>query len=120
GAGGRGLLYRTDDPRGPRRIDGPGPPGGDPARRAGGPRPPGAPDPPRLRREEPAHGRPRARLRRPPGGGGRGRRLYPQAMNLLQRKDVLALEGWDRGEIEAVLQNAASLKEILARPIKKV
>lgn len=41
-------------------------------------------------------------------------------MNSLQRKDVLGLADWHRDEVEAVLQNAASFKEVLSRPIKKV
>src|SRR4051795_6704989 len=38
----------------------------------------------------------------------------------LRRKDVLGLQEMEREEIEAVLRNAASFKEIMARPIKKV
>lgn len=38
----------------------------------------------------------------------------------LRRKDVLALQEMERDEIETVLRNAASFKQILARPIKKV
>ncbi len=38
----------------------------------------------------------------------------------LRRKDVLSLQEMERGEIEAVLRNAVSFKEILGRPIKKV
>jgi aspartate carbamoyltransferase catalytic subunit len=39
---------------------------------------------------------------------------------ILRRKDVLDLQGMERDEIEAVLRNAVSFKEIMARPIKKV
>jgi aspartate carbamoyltransferase catalytic subunit len=39
---------------------------------------------------------------------------------LLRRKDVLGLQEMERDEIETVLRNAASFKEILSRPIKKV
>lgn len=38
----------------------------------------------------------------------------------LQRKDVLSLQEMERDEIEAVLRNAVSFKEIMGRPIKKV
>ena len=38
----------------------------------------------------------------------------------LRRKDVLSLQEMERDEIEAVLRNAASFKEIQSRPIKKV
>ncbi len=38
----------------------------------------------------------------------------------LRRKDVLGLQDLDRDEIEAVLRNAAAMKAIMARPIKKV
>lgn len=38
----------------------------------------------------------------------------------LRRKDVLALQDMDRDEIEAVLRNAVSFKQILGRSIKKV
>src|SRR5438067_7293359 len=38
----------------------------------------------------------------------------------LRRKDILGLQEMEREEIEAVLRNAASFKEIMARPIKKV
>ena len=41
-------------------------------------------------------------------------------MNTLRRKDILSLDDWDRAEILAVLDNAASFKEVLGRPIKKV
>ncbi|HEU4752896.1 MAG TPA: aspartate carbamoyltransferase catalytic subunit, partial [Armatimonadota bacterium] len=39
---------------------------------------------------------------------------------MLRRKDVLGLQVLERDEIAAVLRNAASFKEIMARPIKKV
>lgn len=38
----------------------------------------------------------------------------------LRRKDVLGLQEMSADEIETVLRNAASFKEIMARPIKKV
>jgi len=38
----------------------------------------------------------------------------------LRRNDVLSLQEMEREEIELVLRSAASLKEILSRPIKKV
>ena len=38
----------------------------------------------------------------------------------LRRKDVLGLQGMERDELEAILRNAASFKEIMERPIKKV
>jgi aspartate carbamoyltransferase catalytic subunit len=38
----------------------------------------------------------------------------------LRRKDVLSLQDLSPDEIETVLRNAASFKEIMARPIKKV
>src|SRR5207248_95266 len=44
----------------------------------------------------------------------------PQRPQTLRRKDVLGLAGWSRDEIDAVLANAGSFKEVLARPIKKV
>src|SRR4051794_2758860 len=37
-----------------------------------------------------------------------------------RRQDILSLQEMDPQEIETVLRNAASFKEILARPIKKV
>lgn len=39
---------------------------------------------------------------------------------LLRRKDILSLREMERDEIEGVLRTAASFKEILGRPIKKV
>ena len=36
------------------------------------------------------------------------------------RGDVLGLQGWSADEIDTVLRNAASFKEVMARPIKKV
>jgi aspartate carbamoyltransferase catalytic subunit len=48
------------------------------------------------------------------------REVRPVPAGVLRRKDVLGLQEMDRGEIEAVLRNTASLKEILSRPIKKV
>jgi len=41
-------------------------------------------------------------------------------MSELRRKDILSVEEMERDEIEAVLRNAASFREILDRPIKKV
>ena len=41
-------------------------------------------------------------------------------MSTLHRKDVLGLADWSRDEIQAVLANAASFKEVLGRSIKKV
>lgn len=38
----------------------------------------------------------------------------------LHRKDVLGLQEMERDEIDAVLRNAASFREVMARPIKKV
>ena len=38
----------------------------------------------------------------------------------LDRKDLLGIEELSRGEIDLILSNAKSFKEILARPIKKV
>lgn len=41
-------------------------------------------------------------------------------MTVLDRKDLLGLEELSRGEIELILDNAVSFKEISERPIKKV
>ncbi|MFN3649274.1 MAG: aspartate carbamoyltransferase catalytic subunit [Armatimonadota bacterium] len=42
------------------------------------------------------------------------------AAGALRRKDVLALQDMERDEIELILRSAASFKEVMARPIKKV
>src|SRR5262245_33499376 len=131
--GRRRPLHGPDHPRRARRDHRPRAAADDPAGGPGGPGAPGAPDPGGLRGEEPADGAPRggpgpaprarrAGPRRDPGTG----RLTPTPSHLeeeamgLARKDLLEIRSLEPGEIQTILDTAASMKEIASREIKKV
>ena len=59
-----------------------------------------------------------AALASPPVLSDRERTMYLPGG--LQQKDVLALRNMERSDIETILRNAASFKEVLGRQIKKV